>query len=865
MRVNNSERVEELFHAALQLGAEDRAAYLARECAGDETLRAEVESLVAASESGYSFIEQSVLSLGMKVLSDGLAGSLVGRAVGHYQVVKLLGRGGMGEVYLAEDSVLERPVALKFIASHFTGDEWAREQLTNEARAVARLENANICAVFGVEKTESHHFIVMQYCEGETLAALLRREEGGVGSERALALAEQLAAALAAAHARGIVHRDVKPQNIIVAEDGQIKVLDFGLAKFVRPPQGARDADDADGQPTQLGGVIGTVAYMSPEQARGEELDCRSDIFSFGIVLYEMLGGQNPFLRETDKQTIAAIESEDAPSLAALPSGTRAGLERVARKCLAKERELRYETGAELLRDLHDIRSAGEREAATAVTARERAARRRVHLKRYAAAALVLVLLLLTGTGFAYWKLTTVHTLAVLPITNQSGDPGTNYLSEGFTRSLFDKFSYLPRLRLRLPSVVPPDRDERAELAKIGRELKAEAVLSGRVFKEGQSLLLQLSLLRAEDATLVWEKTFNLGAADTLALQDEISREVTSRLGMWLPGSALYRRQTDSEEALQLYMRGRAEWAQRKNKDDVQRAIDYFELAVVKDPTYAKAYAGLADCYTLRNNVAYGTAGVREAMDKAGYNARKAVEAGDSLPEAHTSLGLVKLRYEWDWAGAERELKRAIELNPDYAPAHYWYSNLLAAMRRFDESIKEAETAKSLDPYSPLSHMNYGRALYYARRYEEAVSYLSEAAGRYPDHPQLPHVLAIALTQQGRYDEAIPMLEAMRPKHSRHVNSALGFAYGRAGRLDEAAEILRDLDRLSTPEEPMPPQEKAFVYIGMGKRDEAFAKLEEVYKGRFSGLAYLLTEPSYDSLRDDLRFADLVRRANLTP
>jgi tetratricopeptide (TPR) repeat protein len=273
----------------------------------------------------------------------------------------------------------------------------------------------------------------------------------------------------------------------------------------------------------------------------------------------------------------------------------------------------------------------------------------------------------------------------------------------------------------------------------------------------------------------------------------------------------------------------------------------------------------LADCYSLRNNVAYGTAGVREAMEKAGYNARKAVEAGDSLPEAHTSLGMVKLRYQWDWDGAEREFKRAIELSPDYAPAHYWYSNLLAAMGRFDESIKEAEAAKSLDPYSPLSHMNYGRALYYARRYDEATAYLSEAAEHYPDFPQLPHMLAITWMQQGRYDQAITTLEAMRPKNSRHVDAALGFAYGRTGRLDKAGEMLRDIDRLSTKEEPMPPQEKAFVYIGMGERDEAFAKLEEVYKGRFSGLAYLLTEPAYDSLRDDPRFADLARRVNLMP
>jgi tetratricopeptide (TPR) repeat protein len=487
------------------------------------------------------------------------------------------------------------------------------------------------------------------------------------------------------------------------------------------------------------------------------------------------------------------------------------------------------------------------------------------HARALAASALALLLLLSVFAGYAYRRLSQEHTLAVLPFTNQSGDPGTDYLSEGFTRSLFDKFSYLPRLRVRLPSVVPPDRSERPELAKIGRELKVEAVLSGRVFKEGQALLLQINLLRAEDAALVWDGTFNLGAADPLALQDEISREVTSRLGMWLPGGELYRRQTDSEEALRLYMRGRYEWSQRKNPAAVQKAIDFFEQAVAKDPSFAKAYAGLADCYVLRNNVAYGTAGVREAMEKAGHNARKAVEAGDSLPEAHTSLGMVKLRYQWEWDGAERELRRAIELNPDYAPAHYWYSNLLAMLGRFDESVREAEIARGLDPYAPVSYVNCGRVLYYARRYEEAAAYLSEAAGRYPEYPQPSHLLALVLIQQGRGDEAIAMLEAMRPKHPRYAEGTLGFAYGRTGRPDKAAEVLRDIERLSTPENPMPPMEKALVHIGLGNRDEAFAKLEEVYQGRFSHLAYLRSDPMYDGLRDDPRFADLARRVNLTP
>jgi serine/threonine protein kinase/tetratricopeptide (TPR) repeat protein len=855
VRAEDWPRVEELFHNVSGLGRPERDEYLARECAGDEALRREVELMVSASESNPSFMERPLLSRGLRALYGGAAGSLAGSALGHYKILRMLDSGGMGgEVYLAEDCRLERPVALKFISNHYAGDGWAREQMMKEARAVARLEHPHICQVYGVEEIGGHHFIVMQYVEGETLASLMRR--GRLGVERAAELAGQIAGALAFAHARRVIHRDVKPQNIMVTPGGEAKVLDFGLAKFVRPQREGAAGDEDPGRTLHLGGVVGTPAYMSPEQARGEELDFRTDIYSFGVVLYEMLAGRNPFLRDTVEETIAAVGSDDPPPI---PSSGPFG--ELALHCLAKERARRPASAEALPPRLRHLRSS--RVGTPRLPLPLPALRR--HARALVASALALLLLLSVFAGYAYRKLSRVHTLAVLPIANQSGDPGTYYLSEGVTRSLFDKFSYLPRLRVRLPSVVPPDKSARPDLAQIGRELKAEAVLSGRVFKEGQSLLLQLDLLRAEDAALIWEGRFNLGGADTLALQDEIGREVTSRLGMWLPGGELYRRQTDSEEALRLYMRGRHEWSQRKNRADVQRAIEYFEQAVAIDPSFAKAYAGLADCYALRNNVAYGPEGTKEAMEKAGYAARKAVEAGDSLPETHTSLGLIKLRYEWDWAGAERAFLRAIELNPDYAPAHFWYSNLLAALGRTDDCIREAEVAKRLDPYSPVAQQNYARAFHYARRHGEAEAHLRGMLERHPDYPQFLHLLGLVLVQQGRYDEAIERLERLRAINPRHAGAALGYAYGKAGRTADALEMLRDIERLSTPENPMPAQERAIVYIGMGDREKAFETLEEVYKERFAGLAFLTVEPGYDSLRGDPRFADLARRVNLTP
>jgi serine/threonine protein kinase/tetratricopeptide (TPR) repeat protein len=881
MRAEDWPRVEELFHAASHLGVADRDAYLARECASDATLRAEVESLVEAHESGRGFMERPALSLGLRVLSGGPGGSLVGRSLGHYRVERMLDGGGMGgEVYLAEDCLLERPVALKFIAGHYASDGRAKEQMMKEARAVARLEHPNICPVYGVEEIEGHHFIVMQYVEGETLASLMRRE--WLGLERVTKLATQIAGALAFAHARGVIHRDVKPQNIMVTTDGQAKVLDFGLAKFVRQQRGEGGEGDDPGQTLQLGDVVGTPAYMSPEQARGEELDFRSDIFSFGVLLYEILSGRNPFLRETVKETISAIRTENPPPLPISPAGAPGALGEIALRCLAKEREGRPESADVLARKLRGTVFVGK-----AIPGLHDAPQRlsiRRYPMRYAAAALALLVFLSSFSGYVYLrppevrtlKVSGVPTLAVLPIANASGDVQGDSLSKGLTSILYDKFSYLPRLRLRLPSGALPGVSETDGQLRAGREMKADAVLSGEIiprrgvlssFGLRGSLGLRLSLLDTADASRLWEATFDLGSTDLLALQDDITREVAARLGLRLVGDErrlLTKRQTDSEEALKLYMRGRYCWSLRRNRENIQNAIGFFESAVEADPAFAKAYAGLADSYALMTNVLYGPIPTKEAMDRARYNARQALELGDSLPEAHTSMGVIRLRFDWDWRGAEREFKRAIELNPEYAPARFWYSTLLAARGRFNEAIREGEAARELDTYSPLADMNYGRALYYARRFDDAAAHFRWRLAEKPDLPQFLHPMGFVLLQQGRLDEAIANFEKLHSKDHLSAAAALGYAYGRAGRYEDAQRMIRELDELSQTE-IVPPFEKALVYIGMDQRKEAFALLEESYTLRLANLTNLAVDPIYDDIRSDPRFVDLMRRVNLTP
>ncbi len=856
MKPDRWNRIEELFHATLQVEAPHRAAHLVRECGGDEVLRREVESLIAASE-GQSFIEKPAVTLAMKVL-NAKTGSLVGQSIGHYKIIRLLGAGGMGEVYLADDLNLERRVALKFLASGFDDDQWAREHLMKEARAVARLENPNICAVHGIEQVADHNFIVMQYVEGQTLASLLH--EGPLGIDQALEFAEQIAGALAAAHVRGIIHHDVKPHNIVVTNDGQIKVLDFGLSKFVRPPQEVEAPANPQDQTLQLGVIIGTVAYMSPEQARGRELDCRSDVFSFGIVLYEMLSGKNPFLRETKEETIKAIKKSPAPPLQQAPEE----LATIISSCLEKDLEQRFETAEQIRLALRRLRS--KRESKNQWSRYTQAIRNHPHFRLYAIAALAFIAILIGGGIQTYSKITQVHTLAVLPIINKSGDPNKDYLSEGLTRNLFEKFSYLPRLKVKLPTMTTMNQGQEVNPVRAGRALNVEAVLAGEIVKQGEHVRLHVTMTKTADGRQLWDETINIDAADMFALQDRITRGVTSNLGMWLVGSEkqlLTKRQTGDEEALRLYMNGRYFWSLKRDRENIQKAIGFFEKALDRDPAFAKAYTGLADCYAIMSTVGYGTLETKEAMEKAHWAARQALELEES-PEAHTSMGVLKLRYDWEWDVAEEEFKRAIALNPDYPQSHYWYANLLAILGRFDEGIRQSQIARELDPYSPLAEMNYGRALYYARKFDEAESYFRTLLERDSEYPQFLNIMGLVQQQQGNISGAHSTLEKLHSINPLMAAAPLGYAYGKGGKHDAARRLLRDLDEISK-SRPVPAQEKAIIHLGMGEMDKAFVQLEKSYIDRFPALAYLTTDPLYADLRPDPRFASLARRVGLAP
>ncbi|HYN84136.1 MAG TPA: protein kinase [Pyrinomonadaceae bacterium] len=849
-------RVEELFHEALQLDAAERGDYLRRACSGDETLRREVESLVTSYESQQSFIERPALSLGMKVISEGRRESLAGRTIGHYKILRPLGRGGMGEVYLAEDTRLEREVALKFLANRFFDDEWAREQLTKEARAVAKLQHENICAVHGIEELGGHDFIVMQYAEGETLGELMRRAPLPTG--RAIDLAEQMAKALAAAHARGVVHRDIKPHNVVVTPEGQAKVLDFGLAKFVRREEELAGALADPSQTSTAGLVIGTVAYMSPEQVRAEEVDARTDIFSFGIVLYEMVCGANPFAREGVEEILRAIKEDEPAPPAEHLTGAREALRRVALRCLEKERGRRFQTAGQLLEALREVPRADERASAPGLVGR-----------RKFVLAVVALLLVACATLAFYFRRPTTHALAVMPFANETGDEGVDYLSEGLTQNMTRELGQLSELRVRPPHAVAEYSRERGgagnfDAAQAARDLGVESVLVGKLVRRGDALMLDVALVKADAGTWLWEQSFAVRTAEVLTLQEQLTRQVAEALRLSLPGDdaqKLARRPTDNPEALRLYMLGQYYWT-RRDQTNIRTAIANFERAVELDPLFAQAHAALADSYVFLPTVAFGTERTSDMIAKARAAAKRAVEIDNLLCEAHTSLGVIMLRYDWDWTGAEAEFRKAIELKPDSAPAHYWYSQLLMITGRADESLRVSETHRTLDPFSPPAALNVARAHYFAREYGRAVEVCREVLAKHPDSESGLYILGLALWHQGRGREAVETLERLHAKNPLYASAALGHVYGRSGRTNDALAVLAWLDR--QPEgQPVPALERAIIYIGLGDMDKAFAHLEKAYAERFSSLISIKVEPLFDDLRADPRFLDLARRMDL--
>ena len=858
------QKVERIYNAAIEREPDARGAFLERECAGDEALRREVESLLGYQPEATGLLAAPLRKVIAEKVADGERAEILGRQLGNYRILSRLGAGGMGEVYLAEDTRLDRKVAIKFLPPESTADEGAKRRLIREAKAAAKLDLPNICSIYEVAEAEGQTLIAMQYVEGETLAHRIKHEPMEV--REALAVAAQVADALAEAHARGIVHRDIKPENIVLTTRGQVKVLDFGLAKMA-PDQALMESEaETATLLTAPGMILGTVPYMSPEQLRGEQLDPRSDIFSFGALLYEMVTGRQAFAAESQASTLSAILTRDPPPLARYASDAPDELQRIVRKCLEKDRGRRYQSARELVIDLGHLQTG----SGPAWTGTERIApEQHSKLRRYALSTVLLLTLAVVGT-VVYWLSTrskTISSVAVLPFANLNADPDTEYLSDGITDNIIERLSQLPNLKVMSHSAVFHYKARETDAGTVGRELGVEAVLTGRLVKRNDALTINLELVDARDNSHIWGEQYDRKLSDLLAMQREIPLDVSDKLRLRLSRESkqrLTRAYTGDTEAYQLYLRGRYSWAKVFSREGSKQAVEYFEEAIKKDADYALAYAGLADAYIFGEGAgAWLTQ--KEAHRRAREAATKALSLDPQLGEAHFALADVVLYDDWDFAGAEREFKRAIELNPSFAEGHHEYSHLLSMLGRMDESLAESKKLLELDPVSESSILHLAYHYLYARHYDEAIREYHKFFQVFPLYPSAtPHIrLADAYYQKGMFSEAVQEnLKALAQRGSpAEKTAALREAFAKAGIKGYLQKRIEQLK--AEPQTERDHTSIASLYARLGEKDQAFEWLEKAYSQHADGLVHLKEELGFDNLRSDPRYADLLRRVGL--
>ena len=852
------QQIEEVFHRAMTVEPEERAGYLDRACAEDKVLREEVDSLIAAYERSGGTMDETAVTLAMRVLSAEDLDSMVGQEVGPYKILSLLGQGGMGAVYLAENRRVNKKVALKFLSTEYVTDNWAKRQLIKEAQAVAMLDHPNICAVYDFEEIESHSFIVMQYIEGQTLADLIRKKS--LDSGQMLSLAQQITNALAAAHAHGIIHRDIKPKNIMVTPAEQVKVLDFGLAKTIQ--KNLEDGTESISQLSRDGLLVGTIAYMSPEQLRGEKLDYRSDIFSLGTVLYEMVSGRNPFAHKantkgskSNAEVISSIMGDQPPALRQISINCPRGFDPVVGKCLRKDRAERYQSAAELLIDLDNLQKGGVLPGRMS---------RYVNVRYAAVAAMLLLAVLVTAAVYRAWW-SAGRTLAIAPlscdvpidakqcadITNElkkilSSRGGLRVVSSDVTPALFG------------PNAVSPQ--------KIARDLNADMVMFGTIGRGSAGSIITIRVERA-DGTRVLEKPYALEADKISLVERRIALETTSQLQ--LPTSEedqallqlIATQDNRSPDAYKYYLLGTRYWAMRDG-ENIKAAIDNFLQAIKLDPSYAEAYAGLADCYVLMNTPAYGQAASKEAMTRARWAVGQALIHGPNLAEVHNTYGAILMKGDWDWDKAESEFTKAIALNPDYAPAHWGYSNLLATTGRLQAALTESERAMNLDPFSAPAILNHCRVQYFARQFDQANACLDRLAGEQPDYVNGKYMHGIVYLELGRVQEAIQLFEEIYARDKTYGGAMLGFSYGIANRATDAQRILNEMQELKKVHY-VSDQELAIIYLGLNDLDHAFPLFQQAVRDKFPPSQSIFIAPMFDRLRSDPRFAELAREVKL--
>ncbi len=862
------EKIEAIFQSALRRDVIERSAFVDRECAGHETLRAEVAALLSAEEESRDFLNGSALEITAGQIAEQRAGSIAGRHIGHYRLERALGAGGMGEVYLAIDDRTDRKVALKLLPDYFNNDPQRVHRFQQEARTLLALNHPNIVTTYEVGDVDGVSFIASEFIEGETLRQVLAQRQPS--TREALDLITQIANALAAAHDAGVVHRDIKPENIMLRPDGYVKVLDFGVAKLNEPVASVQ----VDPNTTSPGMLIGTARYMSPEQTRGIEVDGRSDLWSLGVVFYEMLTGRVPFEGATPSDCIAAILEREPAALQSYAPDIPPELTWAVRKLLRKDRDERYQTTRELLGDLRDLQQGLDVQATLNQISRRDRRREQLYngattyLARYgwAAVGALTITLLLVIAAFRYFPANnqTIDSLAVLPFVNVDGDPNSEYLADGVTESLINGLSQLPNMKViarnsifrykasGLKGAVP-------DLQKVAQELDVKAVLIGRVIQRGDDLLVSAELVNASDRSHIWGAQYNRKVTDVFAVQAQIAKDISAELGARLAGESQPQprnRDTGNLKAFEYYMHGRS-YVHRRTREDLQLAGSYYQKAIEEDQNYALAYSGLAEVY--------GNLGVRgyispvEGRRKLEEAARKAVALDENLADGHVMLGYFYMGYApYDFANGDRELKRALQLSPSLAIAHLYVALSLLRQGRLDEGLNEMLKARELDPFSTIIARQV--ALYYLlkRDYPRALTMLQQSN---ESGPPFTTTTEIGIYIQNRlYDEGLAALdkESSERKDDPLLIWNRGMIYAAQGRRAEAFKILKELEQLNG-KDLSQAQWIAKIYAMLHDKEQALTWLERGVTIGAIGSFYR-DEPVWDSVRDDPRFPMLLHR-----
>jgi eukaryotic-like serine/threonine-protein kinase len=792
---------------------------------------------------------------------------MIGETVTHYRILDKIGEGGMGVIYRAEDTRLGRQVAVKFLSAKLSQDSAALERFQREARAASSLSHPHICALYDIGRYGDLPFLVMELLDGTTLRR--RLAHGPLPMETVLDFGVQIADALDAAHHLRLVHRDIKTANIFVTERGQIKMLDFGLAKLAHPRGMQVDplSDTVLASPTPAstdsGQTLGTLSYMSPEQARGEDLDPRSDLFSFGVVLYEMATGREPFAARTSALVFDSILHHPPRPPSSVNSLLPAEFDHIVAKALEKDRDLRYQTATELRADLKRLQreSGGSRIISGSAGQAPAPAPRPVRRPAVFAALAVAVLML---AGGAYWWFrpagTAIDSVAVLPFVAQGQANDAEYLTDGITETLINGLAQLPDLRVAARSVVFRYKNKDTDPQQVGHDLGVKAVVTGRIARRNNRLIIGAEVMNVETGTQLWGNQYDRPEADLLAVQEEIAGEILNKLRPRLSGDEkklATKRYTDDPEAYQLYLQGRYS----SNKGTIggsKSAIEYFQRAIQKDPRYALAYAGLADSYLL-----LGSYWV-EAITEAKSAAEQALKLDPTLAEAHVSLGQIKLWLDWDWSAARREFEKGISLNPASALAHNQYALYLATVGRLSDAISEVRRALDLDALSPIVNSDLGWYQLYAGQHDDAIAQFRKTVGLDSNSVSAHRGLGIALSEAGQHAEAIAELKraVLLSENSPVVMAHLGAAYARQGAKSDANGVLTELKTMAA-SQYVPASAPAIVYAALGERAAALDWLEKAYDEHDFGIVQVEIAPWFRTLRGEDRFQRLVTRLGI--